>query len=170
MKESGPKEQAPSSEGAIPYRLVKIWPSEMGREMKHENLRWNPGTGEWFCTKCGRGSDHVSVHDAQVELDKYECRVPSVESPRSEPGTETTRLIRKPYKMTLRTERSGSRFLVTSDQGKPVIQLDLFHDTVAGLKSLSVGFELLSGTTLEQARALVDVMNERIVGVIVTAK
>ena len=94
----------------------------------------------------------------------------AVESPRFEPGTETTRLIRKPYKMTLRTERSGSRFLVTSYEGKPVIQLDLFHDTVAGLKSLSVGFELLSGTTLEQARALVDVMNERIVGVIVTPK
>ena len=163
-------EQAPSSEGAIPYRLVKIWPSEMGREMKHENLRWNPGTDEWFCTNCGRGSDQVSVHDAQVELDKYECMVPSVGSHRSEPGAETTRLIRKPYKMTLRTERSGSRFLVTSNEGKPVIQLDLFHDTVAGLKSLSVGFELLSGTTLEQARALVDVMNERIVGVIVTPR
>ena len=131
--------------------------------MKHENLRWNPGTGEWFCTKCGRASDHVSVHYAQVELDQYECRVPSAESPRFEPGAETTRLIRKPYKMTLRTERSGGRFLVTSDEGKPVIQLDLFHDTVAVLKSLSLGFELLSGTTLEQARALVDVMNGRIV-------
>ena len=53
--------------------------------------------------------------------------------------------------MTLRTERSGSRFLVTSDEGKPVIHLDLFHDTVAALKSLSLGFELLIGTMLEQA-------------------
>jgi hypothetical protein len=41
---------------------------------------------------------------------------------------------------------------------------------VSGLKALSVGFELLSGTTLEQAKTLVDTMNERIVGVIVTPK
>jgi hypothetical protein len=46
--------------------------------------------------------------------------------------------------------------------------LELFHDSVSGLKALSLGFELLSGTTLEQAKALVDTMNERIVGVIVT--
>jgi hypothetical protein len=37
-----------------------------------------------------------------------------------------------------------------------------------GLRALSVGLELLTGTTLEQARALVDAMNKRIVGVIIT--
>jgi len=72
--------------------------------------------------------------------------------------------------MALKTERSGIRFVAKTDDSKPVIQLDLFHDTVSGLRSLSVGFELLSGTTLEQARALVDAMNERIVGVIVMPK
>ena len=46
--------------------------------------------------------------------------------------------------MALKTERSGCRFVAQADEGKPVIRLDLFHDTVAGLKSLSVGFELLS--------------------------
>ena len=51
-----------------------------------------------------------------------------------------------------------------------MIELELFHDTVSGLRSVSVGFELLSGTTLEQAKRLVDGMNERIVGVIVTSK
>ena len=59
--------------------------------------------------------------------------------------------------MTLGTERSGSRFVKRTGDGKPVIQLELFHDT-----ALSVGFELLTGTTLEQAKALVDTMNERI--------
>ena len=83
---------------------------------------------------------------------------------------ETVRLMRKPYKMTLRSERSGSRFVAKTDEGKAVIQLELFHDTVPGLKPLSIGFELLGGTTIEQARALVDAMNERIVGVIVTQK
>jgi hypothetical protein len=72
--------------------------------------------------------------------------------------------------MTLGTERSGSRFVARTGDGKPVIQLELFHDSVSGLKVLSLGFELLSGTTLEQAKALVDTMNERIVGVIVTPK
>jgi hypothetical protein len=58
----------------------------------------------------------------------------------------------------------------SSEQMKPVIQLELFHDTVAGLKTMSVGFEVLSGTTVDQARRLVELMNERIVGVIVTPK
>jgi hypothetical protein len=72
--------------------------------------------------------------------------------------------------MTLKTERSGSRFVAKTDEGKPVIQLELFHDTVSSLRSLSLGLELLSGTTLQQARTLVDAMNERIIGVIVTPK
>jgi hypothetical protein len=72
--------------------------------------------------------------------------------------------------MTPQTERSGSRFIAKTDEGKPVIELQLFHDTVAGLKSITVGFEMLSGTTLEQSRTLVDKMNERIIGVVVTAK
>lgn len=138
--------------------------------MKHENLIWNPGTREWFCTKCGRTSERTNVHDAHIEFDQYECEVPSVEAPRAAPGTETIRLIRKPYKMTLKTERGGSRFVVRTHEGKPVIQLELFHDTVPGLRPLSVGFELLSGTTLDQARTLVDAMNERIVGVVATPK
>ena len=73
--------------------------------------------------------------------------------------------------MTLKTARSGIRFVVANtDDGKPLIRLELFNDTVAGLSSISVGLELLSGTTLEVARTLAEVMNERIVGVIVTPK
>ena len=137
--------------------------------MEYANLRWNPGTGEWFCTKCGGTSDHVSTHYAQQELDQYDYGVQLVGVARPAPGTETIRL-RKAYKMALKTERSGCRFSAQTDGGKPVIRLDLFHDNVSGWRSVSVGFELLSGTTMEQARALVDSMNERIVGVIVTPK
>ena len=72
--------------------------------------------------------------------------------------------------MTLRTERSGGRFVAKADDGTPVIQLELFHDTVPGLKAISIAFELLRGTTVQEAKALVEAMNERIVGVIVTAK
>jgi len=138
--------------------------------MKHVNVRWNPVTQQWFCTKCGRTSDQANVDAAFEELDPYECHVPSVEAPRAEPGTETGGLIKKPYKMTPKSERSGSRFVVRIDEGKPVIQLELFHDTVSGMRAISVGFELLGGTTLDVARTLVDVMNERIVGVIVTPR
>jgi hypothetical protein len=139
--------------------------------MKHLSVRWNPATREWYCTNCGRTSDHTSVQEAHVELDQYDCQLTSVEVPSAPPGTATTRLIRKPYKMTLKTERSGSRFVVTnSDDGRPLIRLELFHDTVAGLKSITVGFEVLSGTTLEQTRTLVDTMNERIIGVAVSPK
>jgi hypothetical protein len=47
-----------------------------------------------------------------------------------------------PLTMTLKTERDGCRFAVAkTDEGKPVIQLELFHDTVSHLRSLTVGFE-----------------------------
>lgn len=71
--------------------------------------------------------------------------------------------------MPVKPERGGCRFVVTkTDEGKSVIQLELFHDTVSRLKGLKVGFEILSGTTADQARALADAMNERIIGVTVT--
>jgi|KBSMisStaDraftv2_1062788.scaffolds.fasta_scaffold133970_1 hypothetical protein len=139
-------------------------------KMKHENIIWNPGTKNWFCTKCGRTSDLINFTDAQMELDQYECNLPASKISGAAPGTETIRLMRKPYKMTLRKERSGSRFVARTDEDKTVIELELFHDTVPALKPLSVGFELLSGTTLTQAKTLVDAMNERIVGIIVAPK
>ena len=139
--------------------------------MKHLSVRWNPATSEWYCTSCGRTSDHTSVQDAHIELDQYDCQLTSVEALSAPPGTATTRLIRKPYKMMLKTERSGSRFVVVNtDDGRPLIRLELFHDTVAGLKSITVGFEVLSRTTLEQTRTLLDTMNERIIGVAVSSK
>src|SRR6476660_7851643 len=108
----------------------------MGSEMKHANLRWNPGTGDWVCTKCRRTSGHVSVHDAQQEWDQYDCGVQLVGGARPVPGTETKRL-RKAYKIALKTERNGCRFVAQTEEEKPIIRLDLFHDTVSGLRSLS---------------------------------
>ena len=116
--------------------------------MKHRDLRWNPSTREWFCTSCGRTSNVENEHDARTSLNQYECTIPSVEVSRSVPGTETKRLMRKPYKMTLKTERSGSRFVAShTADGNPSIRLELFHDSVPALKFLTVGFEVLTGTT-----------------------
>jgi hypothetical protein len=71
--------------------------------------------------------------------------------------------------MTLKPERSGSRFVLDkAADGKTVIRLELFHDTAPVLSGLHVGFELLSGTTREQASKLVEAMNERIVGAVAT--
>jgi hypothetical protein len=140
--------------------------------MRHEKLIWDPGTREWICVQCGRTSDETNVHSAQEKLDQYDCR--SLKgAPKVESGTETARFAKKTFGMFTaisKPERSGSRFVVRTDEAKPVIQLELFHDTVAGLKTMSVGFEVLSGTTADQARRLVELMNERIVGVIVTPK
>jgi hypothetical protein len=100
--------------------LNKLRHGGWSNPMKHLKIMWNPSTGEWFCANCGRTSDHANVHDPHKELDQYECQVPSVENPRAAPGTETTRLIRKPFELTPRTERSGCRFVVAkTDEGKP---------------------------------------------------
>jgi hypothetical protein len=73
--------------------------------------------------------------------------------------------------MPITPERGGCRFAVTkTDEDKQLITLEFFHDTVSSLKALTLGFEMLSGTTLEQARTLAEAMNERILGVIVAPK
>jgi hypothetical protein len=102
-------------------------------------------------------------------LEHYGCNIPSVETASAAPGTETVRLLRKPFKMTLKRERSGCRFLVEETGEGPEIKLELFHDAPS-LKGFSIGFEMLRGVTLAQARNLIEAMNERIIGVIVTPK
>ena len=70
----------------------------------------------------------------------------------------------------MNSERGGCRFVVSTHEGKPQIRLELFHDTVSILRSTNLEFEVLSGTTADQARTLVGAMNEMILGVIVTPK
>ncbi len=42
---------------------------------KHMDVRWNDEIQEWFCTKCGRTSDHITKEDALIELEPYECEL-----------------------------------------------------------------------------------------------
>jgi len=66
-------------------------------------------------------------------------------------------------------ERSGCRLkAINGADGKPVIRMELFHQTVTLLAGATVEFELLSGTSLAQARTLADSANERILNVVVT--
>jgi hypothetical protein len=60
----------------------------------------NPGTKEHFCAICGRTSDAISITDAQIQIEQYECKIASVEGASAEPGMKTLRLNRK-YKRSL---------------------------------------------------------------------
>ena len=68
-------------------------------------------------------------------------------------------------------ERGSCRFnLRKTSEGKPVIEMELFHNTVPHLAAVRISFEVLSGITIEQTRDLIERMNDRIVGVVVTPK
>ena len=63
-------------------------------------------------------------------------------------------------------ESSGCRFAVKPKaDGKPVLQLELFHSTVPHLEGMVIQFDLLSGATIADARRLAESMNERIIGI-----
>ena len=45
---------------------------------------------------------------------------------------------------------------ILADAGKPEIQLELFHDNLSLLAPVTIGFETLSGVSLDQAKILVE--------------
>ena len=53
--------------------------------MKHLHIRWNPDLQEWFCPRCGLTSDHAILHDAQVEMELFECKLPTTEPEQNNP-------------------------------------------------------------------------------------
>jgi hypothetical protein len=60
-------------------------------------------------------------------------------------------------------ERSNCHFAVqhTSD-GKPVLVVQLYQDSIPLLKGTSMGFDLLGGISGEQARKLAEMLNEHV--------
>ena len=56
---------------------------ERGRAIKHEDMRWNQETLEWFCAKCGRTSGRIKKEDALAQLEEYKCELPAAESRRT---------------------------------------------------------------------------------------
>jgi len=66
-------------------------------------------------------------------------------------------------------ERDSCRFKAIQEaDGKFVIRMEVFHQTVSLLKDTTVDFELLNGTTADQARKLAESMNDRVTGVLIT--
>jgi hypothetical protein len=70
-----------------------------------------------------------------------------------------------------KTERSNCRFVIRdAKDGKAQILVEPFHQTIAALSGAMLGFDLLGGTTLEQAKKVVAVLNENILDVFVTVR
>jgi hypothetical protein len=66
-------------------------------------------------------------------------------------------------------ERGSCRFKpVQEADGKFVLRMEMFHQTLPLLKDATVDFELLNGTTMDQARKLAESVNDRVTGVLIT--
>ncbi len=69
-----------------------------------------------------------------------------------------------------KTERSNCQFVVEqTPEGKAVVMVQLLHETIPALKNAIMGFDLLGGTRLEQAKKLADALNEYVLNVFLTA-
>ncbi|MGD0792608.1 MAG: hypothetical protein ABR920_12640 [Terriglobales bacterium] len=69
---------------------------------------------------------------------------------------------------TTKIERAGVGFGIGRKGGPIVVEVRPHHDTISALRGVQVGFELLNGITLEQAKKILDVLNENVIGVLVT--
>ena len=68
-------------------------------------------------------------------------------------------------------ERGGCQFnLQKGSAGENLIQLEMFHTTVATLASITLSFEVMRGITADQVKKLLDMMNDQIIGVVVAPK
>jgi hypothetical protein len=66
-------------------------------------------------------------------------------------------------------ERAGVGFGVGQQGGPVVIEVRLHHDTIGALKGVRIDFELLNGTTPQQAKKILDVLNETVIGMRATS-
>jgi len=69
---------------------------------------------------------------------------------------------------TTKIERAGVGFGIGRQGGSIVVEVRPHHDTISALRGVQVGFELLNGTTPAQAKKIIDVLNESVIGVFVT--
>jgi hypothetical protein len=69
---------------------------------------------------------------------------------------------------TTRIERAGVGFGLGRQDGPVVIEVRPNHDTISAFMGVQVGFELLNGITRDQAKKILDVLNENVVGLVVT--
>jgi hypothetical protein len=73
------------------------------------------------------------------------------------------------FMATNKIEKASVGFGVGRQGGPTVIEVRLHHDTISALKGVQLGFELLNGISAAQAQKIVDVLNENVVGVVVSS-
>jgi hypothetical protein len=65
--------------------------------------------------------------------------------------------------MEKKTDRSNCHFAVQrASDGKPVLVVQLYQDSIPLLNGISMGFDLLGGIGGEQARKLAEMLNEHV--------
>jgi hypothetical protein len=73
--------------------------------------------------------------------------------------------------MEKKTERSNCHFAVQrATDGKSILVVQLYQDTIPILREALIGFDLLGGTHLEQAKKLAEMLNEHVLDLFVTMK
>ena len=65
---------------------------------------------------------------------------------------------------TTKIEKAGVCFGIGRQGGSIVIEVRPHHDTISALRGVQIGFELLNGTTVQQAKTILDVLNENVIG------
>ncbi|MGA2003515.1 MAG: hypothetical protein ABSG70_09040 [Terriglobales bacterium] len=70
-----------------------------------------------------------------------------------------------------KTVRSNCRFGVqkTAD-GKSLLVVQLYQETLPALKGSTIGFDLLNGVRPEAAKTLADTLNEHVLDMFITVK
>jgi len=69
-----------------------------------------------------------------------------------------------------KTERSNCRFAVQTNEGKPVLVLQLFQDTIPSLKNAVLGFDMLAGLRPDAVGKIAETLNEHVLNVFLTTK
>jgi hypothetical protein len=69
---------------------------------------------------------------------------------------------------TTKIERAGVGFGIGRPGGTVVLEVHTHHDVISALRGVKFGFELLNGITEEQAKKILDLLNENVIGVLVT--
>jgi len=68
----------------------------------------------------------------------------------------------------VKIQKSNCRFQAgKAADGKPTIKLEIFQ-TVASLGGKTVEFELMGGTTLQEAKTLAEAVNDRVIAIVLT--
>ncbi|HLM80225.1 MAG TPA: hypothetical protein VK302_06290 [Terriglobales bacterium] len=68
---------------------------------------------------------------------------------------------------TAKIERAGISFDIGRHGRSIVIEVRPHHDTISALRGVQFGFELLNGITVQQAKKILDVLNENVIGAFV---